>query len=89
MNQEQKDTIREEYMKRGSWIELSESHNETVNYWLNKLDQAYQLGAKNKVEEVENILKKELSTWAKESIGAKAVESVQRAISDKSLKDNI
>ena len=59
-----------------------------TDWWLQKLEEAYQQGAKDKVEEVDNILKKELSTWAKESIGAKAVESVQRAISDKSLKDN-
>jgi hypothetical protein len=35
---------------------------------------------KSKLEAVEEIMQKERETWARESIGAKAVESVQNAI---------
>lgn len=34
------------------------------------------------VEDVEKTVQKELETWARESIGAKAVESVQKALAD-------
>jgi type II secretory pathway predicted ATPase ExeA len=94
MNQKQKDTIREEKIEKfakrfaDKFATAPYPVADIKEYIQSEIDQAYQAGAKDKVEEVDNILKKELSTWAKESIGAKAVESVQRAISDKSLKDN-
>lgn len=34
------------------------------------------------IEDVEKTVQKELETWARESIGAKAVESVQKALAD-------
>ena len=61
LTQEQKDTIREEFEK---WIDTQdpccpmEGENKVVDWWLNKLDQAYQSGAKDKVDEVEQLLNK-------------------------------
>jgi hypothetical protein len=64
MNQEQKDTIREEFEEkfikhrvlhggdRYPRLESIETSNEIVDFILNKLDQAYQQGAKDKVEEI-------------------------------------
>ena len=40
------------------------------------------LSVKEIVEDVEKTVQKELETWARESIGAKAVESVQKALAD-------
>ena len=37
---------------------------------------------KSKLEAMEGIIQKERETWARESIGAKAVESVQNAVSE-------
>lgn len=58
MNQKQKDTIREEFMKEFNWLNGVEAMgviiklDKIADYWLSKLDQAYQQGAKDKVEEI-------------------------------------
>lgn len=52
------------------------------NWWLDKLEQKLSQQRKEIVEDVEKTVQKELETWARESIGAKAVESVQKALAD-------
>jgi len=56
----QKDTIREEYIEAYLFKGLDEDSHKQVDWWLNKLDQAYQAGAKDKVEEVVDKLEKSL-----------------------------
>jgi hypothetical protein len=55
MNQKQKDTILEEWLKaiilKPNMTPLQASEA-MADWWLQKLDQAYQQGAKDKVEEV-------------------------------------
>jgi len=58
LTQKQKDTIREEFEKwhtSETTFALGVPDDWTIaDWWLNKLDQAYQQGAKDKVEEVSN-----------------------------------
>jgi hypothetical protein len=52
MNQQKKDTIREEFEMFYFGLWGNEKTDAISDWWLQKLDQAYQLGAKDKVEEV-------------------------------------
>ena len=65
-----------------------QNYEEMFDNWLANLDgnDYIDLGdkfIKERMETINNILKKELETWAKERIGAKAVESVILAINEK------
>jgi hypothetical protein len=54
MNQEQKDTIREEFRVTFPYLELNTNMED---WWLLMLEEAYQQGAKDKVEEVRGDIK--------------------------------
>jgi hypothetical protein len=87
MNQKQKDTIREEFynsyrlaVKNGG-IHDQSTLDEFSDWWLLKLDQAYQQGAKDKMEEVREQYKSDIEQL-------KLVHQLElQAISCKSLED--
>lgn len=57
MNQETKDTIREEWYKHNLSHQTQTADNfkdYVADWWLNKLDQAYQQGAKDSLNRVKN-----------------------------------
>jgi hypothetical protein len=98
MNQKQKDTIREEYRERFKVSGFFPIEIQLENWWLNKIEEAYQSGAKDKVEEVEILLNKtKLPTNGEGNIRTLLYipdEDYNRAVNKridwtiKSLKDN-
>jgi len=57
-----------------------EEKYEDITKIIDAREKQYNLARKATLEEVETVINKELLTWAKESIGAKAVESVMMAL---------
>jgi hypothetical protein len=51
MNQEQKDTIREEFY--AEFTEPTVNPKQIAEWWLNKLDQAYQQGVESRQDEID------------------------------------
>jgi hypothetical protein len=82
LTQKQKDTIREEWYKHNLSHQTQTADNfkdYVADWWLKKLDQAYQQGVKDKVEEVEKALSKScLSSWLLSHSNYLTVEDAER-----------
>jgi hypothetical protein len=73
----------------------SQEHKLTVDntcisdYIHQREDKAYQLGQQDMLERVRGVIKYERSTWAKESIGDKALQSLEMAVETLKALDNL
>ena len=81
-------TWEEEFDKNLQWVEIDGLQIKFVTMKNTYIDlksfvrKTISQQRKEIVEDVEKTVQKELETWARESIGAKAVESVQKALAD-------
>ncbi len=81
-------TWEEEFDKNLQWVEIDGLQIKFVTMKNTYIDlksfvrKTLSQQRKEIIEDVEKTVQKELETWARESIGAKAVESVQKALAD-------